>query len=306
MSPPARERLLAFKKSQPRAPRLARHMVEARGLSFAVFSSPEVAGAPPLLCINGGMLYSHALLWPALAPLAASRQLILYDQRGRGASEVPPAVRNSRIEYDAGDAVAIREALGIARWDVLGHSWGGGIAMLAASRDAIGVRRLVLADAVGPTSLWIQSLHADALARLAGVEREALAAIDPRMLHADDPSVHAEYSRAIYPAYFADHDFAALFRPPHEASAAGAAVAATLRREGYDWQFSVRAIASRTLVVHGAQDVIPPRLAHEIVALVPRASALLIEGAGHMPFFERPAEFFAAVREFLDQPDAGS
>ena len=152
MNSTARERLLAFKKSQPRAPRLARHMVEARGLSFAVFSSPEVAGVPPLLCINGGMLYSHALLWPALAPLAASRQLILYDQRGRGASEVPPAVRNSRIEYDAGDAVAIREALGIARWDVLGHSWGGGIAMLAASRDAIGVRRLVLADAVGPTS----------------------------------------------------------------------------------------------------------------------------------------------------------
>src|ERR1035441_9131789 len=80
MSPPARERLLAFKKSQPRAPRRARHMVEARGLSFAVFSSPEVAGVPPLLCVNGGMLYSHALLWPALAPLAASRHVILRSE----------------------------------------------------------------------------------------------------------------------------------------------------------------------------------------------------------------------------------
>jgi proline iminopeptidase len=306
MTSSARERLVAFKKSQPRAPRLARRTLEARGLSFAVFSSPEVAGATPLLCVNGGMIYSHALLWPALAPLAATRQLILYDQRGRGASEVPPAVSNSRIEYDAGDAIAIREALGISRWDVLGHSWGGGIAMLAASRDAIGVRRLVLVDAVGPTSLWIQSLHADALARLSGVEREALAAVDPRTLYAGDPSVHGEYSRAIYPAYFADHDLAAMFRPPHEASAAGAAVAARLRREGYDWRSSLRGIAARTFVVHGAQDVIPSRLAHEIAALVPRATALIIDGAGHMPFFERPQEFFAAVRGFLDQPDAGS
>jgi proline iminopeptidase len=302
----ARERLKTFRKSQPRAPRLTRHTVHARGLSFAVFKSPEVTGVPPLLCVNGGMLYSHALLWPALAPLAATRQLVLYDQRGRGASSVPPAVHNSRIEYDAGDVIAIREALGIARWDLLGHSWGGGIAMLAAARDAIGVRRLVLVDAVGPTAAWIPSLHADALARLSGAEREALASIDPRTLHADDPEVHAEYSRAIYPAYFADHALAALFSPPREASAAGAAVAARLRREGYDWSGQVRAISARTLVIHGAQDVIPARLSQEIAALVPHAQTLIIDGAGHMPFFERPEEFFSAVNGFLGERDGGS
>jgi len=306
MTGSARDRLTAFRQSQPRAPRLVRRTVEARGLSFAAFLSPEVESAIPLLCINGGMLYSHALLWPALAPLAAGRQLILYDQRGRGASMAPPAVRASRIEFDAGDAIAIREALGVPRWDVLGHSWGGGIAMLAASRDAIGVRRLVLVDSVGPTSSWVPGLHADALARLAGVERETLAAIDPRTLHSDDASLHSDYSRAIYPAYFADHDLAAMFRPPREASAAGAATAARLRREGYDWREEVRAIAARTLVVHGAQDVIPSRLAGEIAALVPQSTKLLIDGAGHMPFFEQPEVFFASVRGFLEAPDAGS
>ena len=110
MTVSARDRLLQFKKSQPRTPRLTRHTVQARGLSFAVFTSPEVHGALPLVCVNGGMLYSHALLWPALAPLAVHRQLVLYDQRGRGASQAPPAVKNSRIEYDAGDVPALREA----------------------------------------------------------------------------------------------------------------------------------------------------------------------------------------------------
>jgi pimeloyl-ACP methyl ester carboxylesterase len=33
---------------------------------------------------------------------------------------------------------------------------------------------------------------------------------------------------------------------------------------------------------------------------------LIIESAGHMPFFEQPEQFFAAVRGFLDKPDAGS
>lgn len=306
MSAASRERLMAFRQSQPRTPRLVRRTVEARGLSFAVFSSPEVPGVPPLFCINGGMLYSHAILWPALAPLAAGRQLILYDQRGRGASQAPPAISGSRIEYDAGDVVAIREALGIARWDLFGHSWGGGIAMLAAGRDAVGARRLVLCDAVGVTSAWISALHADALARLTGVERETLAAIDPVTLHAGDPAVHAEYSRAIYPAYFADHDFAALFRPPVEASATGAAVASRLRREGYDWRASVGAIAARTLIVHGADDVIPARLAGETAGLIPRTTTLVIDDAGHMPFFEQPEEFFSAVRGFLDAPDAGA
>ena len=251
------------------------------------------------------MLYSHALLWPALSPLAVGRQIILYDQRGRGASQAPPALRNSRVEYDAGDVVAIREALGIARWDMFGHSWGGGIAMRAAERDAPGVRRLVTANAVGATSNWVAQLHANALARLDGSERAALAALDPHTLHADDPATHAEYSRAIYPAYFADREFSRGFAPPREASATGAAIAARLRREGYDWREPIRRIAATALVVHGTQDILPPRLATEIVACIPRAALQFIDGAGHMPFWEQPELFFRSVIDFLDSKDRG-
>ena len=305
MNETTRQRFESFRKSLPRPPRLERRTVRARGLDFAVWLSPDVAGAPPLVCVNGGMLYSHALLWPALSPLAVGRQLILYDQRGRGATQAPPALRNSRIEYDAGDVVAIREALGIARWDMLGHSWGGGIAMLAAERDVPGVRRLVTANAVGATSDWVAQLHANALARLDGSERVALSALDPQTLHADDPATHAEYSRAIYPAYFADREFGRGFAPPREASATGAAVAARLRRDGYDWREQIKKISATTLVVHGTQDILPPRLASEVVALIPRVALQFIDGAGHMPFWEQPELFFRSVIDFLDSKDRG-
>src|SRR5215213_4538640 len=143
----ARDRIVAYRRSLPRAPRLERRALRVRGLELAVYSTPPAPAsphAPPLLCINGGMIYGHELLWPALAPLAAGRQIVLYDQRGRGRSQVPPGARAARIEHDAGDVRAIREALGVERWDVLGHSWGGGIAMLAVAADREATRRLVL------------------------------------------------------------------------------------------------------------------------------------------------------------------
>lgn len=280
-------------------------MVNARGLDFAVFTSPAVPGSLPLVCVTGGMIYSHALLWPALSPLAAGRQVVLYDLRGRGASQAPPGPRQSRIEFDAADLPAIRDAMGIARWDMLGHSWGGGIAMLAAARDPEGTRRLVMVDAVGVTSDWIADLHEAALARLHGRDRAILAALDPRLLQDDNPQTHGEYSRAIYPAYFSGQTTIGGFSPPPETSQTGAAVAALLRREGYDWRPDAARVAARTLLLHGSDDVLPPRLAHETAAVIPRARVEVIEGAGHMPFWEQPELFFRVVRQFLDAPDLG-
>ena len=303
---PAWERFKAFKHTLPRTPRLTAARVKARGLDFAVWSSPPVAGTLPLCCVNGGMIYSHNLLWPGLAALAHSRQVILFDQRGRGASQVPPAPNASRIEFDAGDVVAIREALGIPRWDLLGHSWGGGISMLAAARDLSGVRRLVLASAVGSTGTWIPSLHSDAVARLSGAPRHLLASLDPSALLAADADLHAEYSRALYPAYFADRALGAMFAPPQERSITGAAVAARLRREGYDWQSDVASIRATTLLIHGLDDVLPARLADETGARIPHATVHLVANAGHMPFFEQPTEFFSTVLGFLDAPDRGA
>ncbi len=167
--------------------------------------------------MNGGLRFSHRSLWPTLAPLAARRQLVLYDQRGRGQSTAPPGVRAARIEHDALDLPALRAALGLPEWDLLGHSWGGGIAMLAAAHEAAaheraarpdaGVRRLVLVDAVGPTGDWLAPLHARALERLTLLNppaRDALAALDPARFYEPDVTYHARYARAFSPAWFVD------------------------------------------------------------------------------------------------------
>ncbi len=295
----ARDRYFAFRRTVAHGARLERQTVRARGLAFAVFTTPPVGDTPPLLCINGGLVVDHAMLWPALSPLARDRQLILYDQRGRGASEPPPDPAGSTIDDDAGDVPALRRALGLRQWDVLGHSWGGGIAMLAAARDPAGVRRLVLADPVGPTSAWMAPLRAETMARAGAADRAVLSAITDEMLGVPDPEVHLAHLRASYEAWFVDRAFASTFPMPSTASPTGAAALARLRRAGYDWRDRVRAIGAPTLVVHGDGDPLAPSVGREAAAAIPRAAFTLLPHSGHFPFWEAPAEFFAAVSEFL-------
>ena len=297
----ARARFLAFRRKQKKAPPLARRIVRARGLEFAVYTSPAVEGQLPLLCINGGLHFGHDVLWPALAPLSANRQLVFFDQRGRGNSQQPPGARTARLEHDAGDVPAIRNAMGIDKWNVLGHSWGGGIAMLATAEDQNAVNRLVLVDAVGPTSDWLSRLHSVAVNRLGGDKREALERLDPRALYEDDVDVHAAYTSALYPAWFADLEFGAIFSSPKANSRTGAAVASRLRREGYDWTDRISSIRVPTLIVHGDRDLLDVSVAESINRLIPRSTMRIVEHSGHMPFWESPEEFFSAVESFLGE-----
>lgn len=295
----SRESFLAFRRSLGPTPRLERMTARVRGLDLAVWTSEPVAGALPLLLVNGGMLYDHSLLWPALSPLAARRQVILYDQRGRGVSQAPPEPSGSTIEDDAADVGAMRRALGLRRWDVLGHSFGGLIAMLGVAHDLAGTRRLVTVDSVGPTSGWMPELQAAALARSDGTDRETLVALYGKPLHLPDPDVHSRFSRAGYRAWFADPDMGASFIPPVATSVTGAAVAARMRRDGYDWRDRLRALSLPTLVLHGEQDAVPASVALELAALLPRATSTIIPDAGHMPFWEAPERFFELVETFL-------
>ena len=295
----ARERFMAFRRSLPRAPRLHRRTIVVRGLDFAVLTTPAVPDTVPLLCVNGGLLFSHALLWPALSPLAQRRQLIFYDQRGRGESQAPPGVQAARIEHDAGDVGALRQALGIGLWDLLGHSWGGAIALLGAERDRDGTRRIVTVNAVGPTSAWMAGLQAAALERLPPAERAVLQRFTPEELERPDPEVQSAYARAMYPAWFAEPDFARMFAPPRSTSRTGAAVLARLRREGYDWTTLLRALDRPTLVLHGERDLLPLAVAGALVAALPDARLAPIPRSGHMPFWEAPEQFFSLVDSFL-------
>mgnify|MGYP001810053020 CR=1 FL=1 len=295
----------AFRRTLPPPAPLARAFRTVRGLTFALYHTPAVEGAPPLFCTNGGLLYDHRLLWPALSPLAARRQLWFWDQRGRGRTPAPPGLRAARFTHDIGDLAAL-----IARiaddagtpLDTFGHSWGAGLTITASAQAAAHVRRVALANCVGPTGTWRPTLLANARGRLDDERRAAFEAALARLEHDTSIDAHSTYSRALYPAWFADPTFADIFQPPVATSDTGAVIATHLYRDGYDVTDIVRDFDRPVLFLHGADDALPPAEAHAMAALVRQAHPVLVKDCGHLPFWEQPRTFFETVEAFLSAP----
>ena len=97
----------------------------------------------------------------------------------------------------------------------------------------------------------------------------------------------------------------ALRRSQHATSVTGAAIAARIRREGYDWRRELRALSVPTLVIHGERDALPAIVALELSELLSRARLALLPDAGHMPFWEAPERFSDEAGSFLAAPSTG-
>ena len=80
--------------------------------------------------------------------LARHFRVLTYDLRGHGLSDMPRRGYTSR--HMADDLAGLLEALEVPRADVVGHSFGGAVALHLAARQPGRVRRLVLADARVP------------------------------------------------------------------------------------------------------------------------------------------------------------
>src|SRR6266540_2413750 len=96
----------------------------------------------PLLTLHGGPGYPHDYLEP-LERLADERPVIFYDQLGCGKSEHPNDASLWQADRFVRELAQVREALGLDRMHLFGHSWG---TMLAVDFVLSGAR-------AAPTSL---------------------------------------------------------------------------------------------------------------------------------------------------------
>src|SRR5512139_2088608 len=106
----------------------------------------EVGEGRPLIVVHGGPDFDHHYLRPELDALADSVRLVYYDQRGRGRSA--PFVRPADVGIDSEieDLDQLRASLGLDSVALLGHSWGGLVAMEYAVRHPDRLSHLVLMD----------------------------------------------------------------------------------------------------------------------------------------------------------------
>jgi 3-oxoadipate enol-lactonase len=239
-------------------------------------------GAPVLLV--HGLGYTREGWGPLRGLLARRFRVLSYDNRGIGESEIPPGPYT--IAQLADDGAQVLDEAGVDRAHVVGASLGGMVAQLLAAEQPERVDRLVLVGTT-PGGAAAFPLPQQTLALMA----EA-ASLPPEV------ALRRFVENALAPGSpFVDEVFAyRQLHPPDPVGWAAQAAAGV----GWDADGRLAQIMAPTLVVAGAADaVVDPRNAQLLADAIPQARLELVDGAGHLPFWERAEEFATVVEAFL-------
>jgi proline iminopeptidase len=267
----------------------------------ATLSVEVVGDGPPLVLMHGGPGGDSTTMAPFRA-LADEYTLVFYDHRGNGRSECDDIASMTWDNLTA-DAEAVRSRLGFERWAVLGHSFGGMVAMEYALRYPEALDHLVLVDTGGDIR-WVQERAPQELAQRGyGTSTVELARrfysgrIEPREMSL----AFLRFGRAFYHHM----SYLGMVREMLGARHMKARPEALIQGFGTllpGWSVMDRlgGITTPTLVLAGRSDFqYPPEHQQELAAAIPGAQLRLIDEAGHNAPHERTGAVLAAVRTFL-------
>ncbi len=258
----------------------------------------------PLVLMHGGPGADHHTLRP-FRQLADQFTLVFYDHRCNGRSE-GAAVSTMTWENLTADADELREQLGFERWAVLGHSFGGNVALEYALRYPSRVSHLVLVD-TGADARWpLHHAPEEALRRTHSRQKAELVRrwfngeIEPREMVPILFQIGDLY--ASHPSLWDQIRDMAAGEWRTKIRAEPLIFAGRHLVPGWTVMERLDEIQAPTLVIAGVDDFIyPPESQRELAAGIRGARLLLIQRAGHNPHSEQPAEVMPAVRGFLSE-----
>ena len=243
---------------------------------------------PPLLLIHG-LGYARWGWEPVLPGLAERFDVILFDNRGIGASDAPPGPYTAAEMAD--DAVRVLDEAGVERAHVVGTSLGGMIAQELSLSHPARVDRLVLACTTpgGPNAHPMPQATVALMAEAATLEPAvALRRFVENALAPSTVETRPELVDRIM-----EHRLATAQQPAAWAAQAAAGM-------GFDAYDRLGTLTAPTQVVTGSDDVVvDPRNSELLVQLLPNATAVEAPGCGHLFFWERPAAFVQGLTAFL-------
>lgn len=254
----------------------------------------QTSGKGPLLVLlSGGPGFDVDYLQPVAARLSDGFTCVLVEQRGTGRS-IPPKINPETMTLHnmVDDLEALRISLKQDRLTLVGHSWGGMLAMAYAAAYPLNVDRMLLLSSGGMDMSYQTYFGPNIHVRL-----------QPSDLKTEKAATGPfEKIRAILPGYFYDRTkalaFAAEMQPESFHAKASAAMFADLWLH-YHVREALRQVDQPVLLVQGRQDPVGESTAYETHLTLKNSSLKFINECGHFPWLEQPTEFFRAVREFL-------
>ena len=264
-----------------------------------LYCETEGAGMPIVL-LHGGPGATHHKFHPSFSRAGEFARIIYYDQRGCGVSDYR-AGEGYSLAQAVSDLDRLREAFGIERWIVLGHSYGGILAQCYALEHPERLAGLVLVGAslgfeadTGPSHQGeyitkeerarIREIHSMEDLTMAQSVYNAFRNGDWKRQHFCKPT-EDQFTRIALYEWKHDLDFRS---------------ALNQQLSWLDLRGGFEECPIPTLIVEGKWDLTWGEKKAEVLhSNHPNARLVVMDRAGHSPFASNPEEFFRVLREFV-------
>lgn len=288
-------------RSDPPAPRESVVPVKNAELFYR-----EIGQGRPIIVIHGGPDFDHTYLLPDMDRLSDSYRLIYYDQRGRGKSRGELRLEEISIEQTIEDLEGLRNYLQLESVAILGHSWGGHVAMQYAIQHPDRVSHMVLMNTAPASYEDYRLVRQERLGRTAVHAEKLNALASSAEYEAGDPETVAEYYRIIFGT--------TIKRPEHlerlnlswtqEDILRGRAIEDRLAEglywsEGFTILPELKQLSNPTLVIHGDYDFIPVQCAARVAEAIPGARLAVLSDCGHFSYIESSEEVRKVIADFF-------
>ncbi|QAY67940.1 alpha/beta fold hydrolase [Paenibacillus protaetiae] len=258
---------------------------------------------PVLFAVHGGPGSDHSDFKPWLTPLAEHMQIVYLDQRCNGQSDrVDPAT--CTLEQLADDIEALRRYLGLERIYLLGHSFGGMVAQVYATRYPDSLAKLLLINTAPSKEFYPAAL--DYASRVATPEQlKTIPELFEGNIRDDEHLI--QWWEVCYPLYFHVLDEEVMRETGNRPIGSLEVANYTFKHliPKYDVRDKLPALQVPTLIVGARYDWITPlSQSEEMHRLIPGSELAIFEQSGHMPFIEEHAAFIERLTAFLTDKEA--
>ena len=271
------------------------------------------SGKLPIVLVHGGPGATHTVLLDALQ-LANERMVILYDQLDSGRSDQPNEPGNWRVDRFVDELEAIRSALGVGKWHVFGHSWGGTLALEYGARRPAALAGLVLASPLISTRRWI----ADTNALRAKLPPDIQADLTQCQSAAPPPKSKCDAANLVFEGAFyrREPDSPARMAYAHPQDRGfnsklygtmwgSSEFVSTGSLRNYDGEtLLARLDGRRTLFLIGQYDEVRMETAATFAEQAVGAELAVVPGAAHAFLSDRPDESIGLLRAWLSRQEA--
>ena len=261
---------------------------------------PLIAGrragsGPPVLLLHGGPGLGFDYLRDLADELAQENDVAWYQQRGL---EPSAAGRPYTVSTDVGDARRVLDALGWQRAYVVGHSWGGHLALHVAEAMPERLLGVLAVDPLGSVGdgRWPE-FDEEIFRRTPERVRARARELDELMAAGEaDDELALEAMRLVWAAYFADPERAPPMPELRIASERSAEMGRSILEELPALEAGLPRIRVPVGFVHGSRSPMPVAASTDAAERIPGAWVEVVEGAGHFVWVEAPGAVRASLR----------